>query len=95
MVRKVLRDLTRIYPIHYEVVLAYLPKEQGEPYEQFSDTLVPAGIESVHPRYAIVWRNRWMIEKSDYVISYIRRPYGGAARFTTLAERKKKEVIKI
>ncbi len=95
MAQKILRDLTRIYPIHYEVVLAYLPKEQGKPYEQVSDALVPDGIESVHPRYAIVWRNRWMIEKSDYVISYIRHSYGGAARFSALAEKKKKEVIKI
>lgn len=95
MVRNILRDLTKIYPIHYAVVLAYLPKEQGNSYEPFSDTLVHDGIESVHPRYAIVWRNRWMIEKSDCVVSYIRRPYGGAAHFSTLAEKKKKEVIKI
>ena len=51
--RGVLRELKKEYPqINYAVVLAYIPGKQNE-YEDYSDTMVPEGKESVHPRYAI------------------------------------------
>ena len=50
--------------IQYQVVLAYLPKERRE-YEDGSDTLYPEGIETVHPKFAITWRNRYMIDSAD------------------------------
>lgn len=40
--------------------------------------------------YAVVHRNKWMLERSDTVITYVRYTYGGAAQFKTLAEKKKK-----
>lgn len=92
MVRQLLREMTALYPIHYDVVLAYFPKEDGFDY---SDTLVPDGLEKVHPRYAISWRNKWMVEQSDYVISYVCRTFGGAAQFTEMARRKNKIVINL
>ena len=30
------------------------------------NTLLPEGIENVPPRFAISWRNKWMLERSDY-----------------------------
>lgn len=57
IVRGVLRKLEKEYPrINYVVVLAYIPGKQNE-YDDYSDTMLPEGIESVHPRYAISWRN--------------------------------------
>ena len=53
IVRGVLRDLQHEYPqIHYAVVLAYMPGKQTE-YDDFSDTMLPEGIESTRPHYAI------------------------------------------
>ena len=53
IVRGVLRELKKEYPqINYAVVLAYMPGKQTE-YDDYSDTMLPEGIESVHPRYAI------------------------------------------
>ena len=72
-------------------VLAYLPKGN----DTIPDSILPEGIELVHPRYAISWRNRWMIEHSDYVIAYITHNYGGAARFVDEAKRKGKTVINL
>ena len=92
-----LRLLKEEYPhITYNVVLAYMPgnKEEWSAYEPM-ETLYPEGLESVHPRYAISWRNKWMIQESDVVVAYITRSWGGAAQFVELAERKKKRVINI
>jgi len=91
MVRDVLRELKNIYPhIDYSVVLAYHPTKQSE---DFSDTLLPEGIESVPKRYAINWRNNWMLKQSDYVVTYITHSWGGAAQFTEMAERQGKTMI--
>ena len=81
IVRGLLRDLQHEYPqINYAVALAYMPGKQTE-YDDYSDTMLPEGIESVHPRYAISWRNNWMLKQSDYVVTYITYSYGGAALY--------------
>ena len=95
IVRSVLRELKEEYPqINYAVVLAYMPGEQTE-YEDYSDTMLLEGIESVHPRYAISWRNNWMLRQSDYVVTYIVRSWGGAAKYAERAERQQKTVINV
>ena len=87
IVRSELRDLQQAYPkINYAVVLAYMPGKQTE-YDDHSDTMLPEGIESVHPRYAISWRNNWMIKQSDYVVTYITHSWGGAARYARKARK--------
>ena len=69
MVRKELKKLKEIYPhINYSVVLAYLGKKQED--ENYSDTIYPDGLEKVPMRYAINHRNRWMLERSSFVITY-------------------------
>lgn len=87
-VRSVLSELG----LCYGVVLAYLPKGAGA---GFDDTMFPEGLELVHPRYAIERRNRWMLERSDYVVTYVRYSWGGAAKFAALAERQGKRMIRL
>lgn len=95
MVRRVLKTLQGEYPhIRYAVVLAYMPTEKDKE-KEFSDTLFPDGLETVPRRAAIVARNRWMIEKAQYVIAYVNVSYGGAADAVALAEKKGKAVIHI
>lgn len=95
IVRSVLRELKKEYPkINYAVVLAYMPGKQTE-YDDYSDTMPPEGIESVHPRYAISWRNNWMLRQSDYVVTYITHSWGSAAQFAEKAKRQKKTVINL
>ena len=92
LVRQVLRNLKRAYPhIQYAVVLAYLPTKRTT--EDLSDAMLPEGIEAVLPRYAISWRNRWMLQRSDYVVTYITHSWGGAAQFAETARRQNKTVI--
>ena len=86
-----------VYPhIHYAVVLERIPLKRDE-YDSrdYSDTMLPEGIETVHPRFAISWRNKWMIKQSDYVVTYITHSWGGAAQFAEMAERQKKTVINL
>ena len=94
MVLSVLRELKSEYGIDYAIVLAYLPEKRGSAdTRDLSDTLFPEGIEKVPKRFAITWRNRWMLQRSDYVITYVRHSWGGAAQFAELAQRQKKTVL--
>ncbi len=97
MVKRVLRELRCAYPhIRYAVVLAYLPAEKFSfSGEQDFETIYPEGLELVPRKYAILKRNEWMLKQADHVITYIKHPSGGAAKFHDLACRKGKHVLNL
>lgn len=96
MVQKILNKLKLDYPnIRYFVVLAYMPRKQTAFEHNFENSIYPDGMENTPPKYAIIKRNKWMIDKSDFVVTYVKRPVGGAAQFKSLAEKKNKTVINI
>ena len=78
-------------------VLAYMPRNDAvlRDNAEDEDTILPEGIERVHPRYAIVWRNNWMIDHSEYVIAYTTHPTGGAYQAVEKAKKKGRRVILI
>lgn len=92
--RSLLVEYEQTHGIQYEIVLAYFPKKDEGLYDT-AHTLLPEGIETVPPRFAIEYRNRWMIDHSDIVITYVTRSFGGAAKFKQLAQQKKKTVIEL
>ena len=94
MVRSVLKEVTTAYPkVGYAVVLAYMPPTKvANLSEDFSDTMLPEGIEKVPKRYAILWRNKWMIEHADYVVTYVTRSCGGSAKFQGIAIKMDKRI---
>lgn len=94
MVRRQLEDLSQTYPITYSVVLAYLPTEKNK-YDNLTNTLYPEGLETVPKRFAISWRNKWMIQQSDIVVTYVNHSFGGASQFKEMAERQGKTVIEL
>ena len=94
MVRRRLEDLSQTYPITYSVVLAYLPTEKNK-YDNLTNTIYPEGLEIVRKRLAISWRNKWMIQQADIVVTYVTHSFGGAAQFKALAERQGKMVIEL
>ena len=97
LVRSVLWELAQKYShINYTVVLERLPGKRNEDYpEDFSGTMLPEGIETVPPRFAIHWRNKWMLRQADYVVTYIIHSWGGAAQFAAMAARQKKTIINL
>jgi len=96
-VRSVLKELVSVYPhIRYAVVLERLPPKRDEfDTRDYSDTMLPEGIETVHLRFAISWRNKWMLKQSDYVVTYVTHPWGSAAQFAEKAERQKKKIVNL
>lgn len=97
MVLRVLRELAVVYTVKYYVVLAYMPEKQDE-YEKTDcpDTVLPEGIETVIKRFAIDYRNKWMIEYSDYVVTYVEHDLvSGAAKYKRIAERMGNRVIEV
>lgn len=90
-VYQALKELKIFYPhIKYYVVLAYMPSEND-----LENTLLPEGIECVPKRYAISYRNKWMVNNCDYVVSYLTRNFGGAYKFASMARRKNKICINL
>ncbi len=93
---KALNVLTKLkarYPhIDFFVVLTHLPTKN----ENFNfATIYPKILATSPAKFAIDRRNHWMLNRSDYVISYIEHSIGGAAKFMNLAIRKNKKVVNI
>lgn len=97
LVRSVLKEVTTAYPgVEYAVILAYMPSVKvSNLSDDFSDAMLPEGIEKVPKRYAVPWRNRWMIAHCDFVVSYICRNSGGAANFVRLSKHRGKTIYSI
>ena len=90
-----LQRIVREYPhIKAEVVLAYMPRT-GRENEYQLPTVFPAEMAGVPARFAIVRRNRWMLQRSEFVISYVAHPWGGAATFQKMAVRQGKTVLNL
>ena len=90
MVRRQLEDLSKTYPIKYYAVLAYMPSKNDTPDEH---SILPEGIETVPRRFAINFRNKVMLNKSDVVVTYVTRPVGGAWELKQMAEKQRKVTI--
>lgn len=91
MVHRQLRDLSDVYPINYSIVLAYLSNKNNNT----ENTVYPEGIETAPRRFVISWRNKWMIEQSDFVVTYVEHSFGGAWQFKSTAEKRGKTVIEL
>lgn len=89
-VQSVLRDLQSNYPaITCTVILAYMPRQLEN---DGLATMLPEGIEKVPKRFAISWRNRWMLDHADCVVTYVTHAWGGAAQFAARAKKYGKRV---
>ncbi len=94
IVREILKELKMEYNINYYVVLAYIPSKKYD-YEDYSDTIYPDELSTTPHKYRIVERNKWMLKKSDYVVTYVNRIVGGAAHFSQLAESQGKFILNL
>lgn len=67
-----------------------------EYYEKYYDNvIIPEDVYGAHHKVAIMLRNRWMVDKSDLVIVYVEREYGGAFKAMKYAELLGKTVINL
>ena len=91
LVAGVVFELKKKYPhIKSVLVLAYL--DQKKNCDLYEESIYPP-LENVPKKYAIVKRNRWMVDNSDAIIAYVLYDWGGAAGTLSYAMQKKKNII--
>ena len=61
----------------------------------YDDVIIPPELTGVHYRAAIPLRNRWLVEHSDLIISYLFRRDGGAFHAIQYAESCGKTIIPV
>jgi len=88
---RVMRDLKVKYP-HISLILILPYPDSNLDTRGYDETIYPP-LEHVPRRFAIVHRNRWMVENSDAVIAYVRFEGGGSMKTLEHAIRKKKRVF--
>lgn len=65
-------------------------------YEYYYDEIViPSELCGVHYKAAIQRRNRWLVDRADYIIAYIYREFGGALETVKYARKQGKPVINL
>ena len=91
LVQGCLREINEQDPLFgYAVVLHRFPQE-GE--KEIENSIVAEGIENCPPRFRIDRCNEYMLKKADTIICYVKKSYGGAAKFVQKAIRQNKRVI--
>ena len=59
------------------------------------DSILYPEIEDKPKRYAITYRNKYMVEMADYVVAYVSHNWGGAYTTYKHAKRKGKEIFNL
>lgn len=59
------------------------------------DSMIYPEIEDKPKRYAILYRNKYMVEKADYVVAYVSRNWGGAYQTYKHAKRRGKLIFNL
>ena len=76
-------------------VTPYLDNNNLEIQRMRYNSIIYPEIERVPPKFAISHRNRYMIDKCDYVISYITHSWGGAYQTYKYAKTKNKIIFNL
>ena len=82
--------------VKLKLIVPYISKKHTEnsdlsESEKLDEIIYPA-LESVPPKFAILHRNKWIVDQADIIITYLTRSYGGAYKTYLYAARKKKEI---
>ena len=87
----VLRKEKKNHPwIERILVLAYLNGRQDA--VGYDGSVYPER-EKIPRRFAILHRNRWMVQSADVVVAYVLHDWGGAATTLRYAKQKRKRII--
>ena len=94
------RKIKKTYPkIKLICVKPYFTSDlntNGEYYAAlYDDVVIPDELADIHPKAAIKYRNRWMIDHSDIILIYTQRSYGGAYEARRYAERIGRKMVYI
>ena len=91
LVASVLKKAKKQYPhIELYLLVPYALNQNRETPEGFNSIFYPEGLETVPKPFAIVQANRYMIQHSDYLISYCNN-VGNTRKFVEYAQRREKK----
>ena len=80
-------------------ITPYMPSEDRQEYFKAQrkryDGIIYPEIEEKPKKFAISYRNKWMVDKADWVIAYVMRTWGGAYSTYQYAKKKGKEVLNL
>lgn len=76
-------------------VTPYLSNNHLQYQKDIYDAVLYPKIENKPLRYAITYRNRYMVEKADYIIAYVSHDWGGAYATYKHAQRKGKKIFNL
>jgi uncharacterized phage-like protein YoqJ len=75
-------------------VTPYL-RTKGRELQSDYDVIIYPEIENKPPRFAITYRNRYMVDQADYVVAYVSRNWGGAYEMYRYARKKGKKILNL
>ena len=94
IVQIILKNMIGEYPgIKAYVVLDGLPNEREK--DLPLETIVPEGIEEIPKRFAMSFRNKWMIEKCDIAIVFCTDCASNTRKHIDMLKKKRKAIINI
>ena len=76
------------------ITLSYQRNHLTHQVNRYDDIIYPE-IEDKPLRLAILYRNKWMVEKADCIICGICHPWGGAYKAYQYAKQKRKKIYNI
>jgi hypothetical protein len=87
------KEAKKLHPgVSLMMVLPYHPAERSvEIPEGFDGTYYPDGLENVPKRYAIVRANKIIVDRSDWLICYVRHGASNSRNLLEYAERRAKK----
>ena len=90
--KKTAANIRNILVIPYLTVSVQAQLKECDGY--FDEVIYPA-LENVPPKYAIIRRNEWMVDKADLLLAYVTHGWGGAARTYQYAKRKGIQIVNL
>ena len=80
-------------------ITPYITDEYQKNYLSFQKTkydhIIYPEIENKPLRFAILYRNEWMVEKADLIICGIDHDWGGAFKMYSYAKKKRKRILNV
>ncbi len=96
---KAIRELKQEHDIELVLVIPYLTKEIEEYKEEYYrnfDAVIMADIPEKTPKkLKIIKANQYMVNKSEFLICYVKNSRGGAAKTLEYAKQKKKKIYNL
>ena len=89
----ILNELKDAYPDMERLLILPYPDRKVDT-SLYDETLYPP-LENVPKRFAISYRNKWMVEQASVVVAYVEHDWGGAAKTLEQAVRKGLRIINI